>query len=220
MDLLLLLAIGAAAFGLFWWSSEDRRIKHQLRHAPTYSLGEMPEAQLGRLIGQAVVLREQLAGPISGRPCVYYIAKVEEYRSTGRFSNWKTIITEARGVPFVLQDGTGRAIVDATGAKIALDFDTRSRSGTFDNPTENERAFLDRHGEHGRRWIFNKHLRYREAIIEIGETIAVLGAGTREPDPSATPTGYRDDQPTLLRLTSSSRYPLVISDDPSTLRRD
>src|SRR5207248_4101663 len=108
--------------------------------------------------------------------------------------------TETRLVPFALEDGTGRAIVDPAFAKIALDFDSRSTSGTLDDPNESERAFLERHGETGRGWIFNKKLRYREACIEVGETIAVLGAGTREPDPQAAPSGYRDAQPTLLRL--------------------
>jgi hypothetical protein len=65
-----------------------------------------------------------------------------------------------------------------------------------------------------------KRLRYREAIVAIGEIISVLGSGTREPDPQAAPADYRGGQPTLIRLTSSPRYPLVISDDPSTTRRD
>jgi hypothetical protein len=122
-------------------------------------------------------------------------------------------------VPFVLEDGSGRAIVDATAARIAIDFDGRSQSGTFDDPTEAERAFLARHGEKGQGWIFNRRLRYREAVIAEGETIAVLGAGTREPDPDAPPSeAYRGDAPTRLRLTSSPRYPLVISDDASLTR--
>ena len=62
-------------------------------------------------------------------------------------------------------------------------------------------------------------LRYREAMIEVGETVAVLGSGVREPDPNAPPeAAYRGAPPTPLRLTSSPRFPLIISDDPSTTR--
>ncbi len=192
------------------------RLKRQLRGAPRFALAELSEATLGRVVGRAAVLRDQLTAPLTGRACVHYIAKVEQQQG----KSWRTIITEERGVPFVLDDGTGRAIVEAQHARIALDFDSRSSSGTFDDPTEIERAFLDKHGQTGQGWIFNKQLRYREAIIEVGETVAVLGAGTREPDPEAAPPAdYRGDQPTLLRLTSSASYPLVISDDPSTTRK-
>lgn len=172
------------------------------------------------MVGRALALDETLRAPLSGRPCVHYIVTVEEKRHRRKSSYWKTIIKEARTVAFALEDDSGRAIVDATAARIALDFDGRSTSGTFDDPSEAERAFLARHGEKGQGWIFNRALRYREAVIAEGETIAVLGAGTREPDPDAPFTeAYRGDARTRLRLTSSAKYPLVISDDPSATSR-
>lgn len=65
--------------------------------------------------------------------------------------------------------------------------------------------------------MFNKGLRYKEAMIEVNETVAVLGQGIREPDPEmALAQDYRTGPPTRLRLTSSPRFPLVISDNPST----
>lgn len=61
-------------------------------------------------------------------------------------------------------------------------------------------------------------LHYREAVIEIGETVSVLGSGTREPDPDAPPSAaYRDGSRTRLRLTSSKQHPLCITDDPRIL---
>jgi hypothetical protein len=215
------IAIFAALFGviaLVWWVSPTQQIKRQLRGALTFKIGELGEQARGRIIGTARAYVEQLEGPLSGRPCVYYIAKVEQRRSTGRSSYWRTIVTETRGVRFVVEDETGRAIVDPISARMALDFDARTSSGMFDDPTEAERAFLARHGLRGEGVLFNKRLRYREAVIAVGETIAVLGEGTREPDPNESPADYRGDQPTLLRLTSSPRFPLVISDDPSTTR--
>lgn len=206
----LMLTIGA------WYFSEDTKIRRQLLKAAARRIGELGDAELGKVVGRAHALDELLHAPLSGRPCLYFVAIVEEKRSTGKSSYWKTIIREERGVPFVLQDASGRAIVDATAARLAINFDDRSTSGTFDDPTETERAFLARHGERGQGWYFNRPLRYREAVIEESETVAVLGAGTREPDPDAPPTAaYRGDVPTRLRLTSSRKYPLVISDDLS-----
>jgi hypothetical protein len=182
-------------------------------------LSELPEDTHGRVIGQACALGEELKGPLTGRRCVYYIAMVEEQRSTGRSSYWRTIASETRGVPFMLEDGTGRAIIDPNGAQVALDFDGNSKSGTFNQADPVQEQFLARHGQKAQGWVFNKTLRYREAMIEIGETIAVLGSGIREPDPNAAPeAAYRGAPPTRLRLTSSPRFPLIISDDPATTR--
>jgi hypothetical protein len=187
----------------------------KLRNAQSFPIGQLPEGKAGRVIGDAHPLAETLTAPLTGRACVYYIAKVEQHHSTGKSSYWKTLVKEERGVPFVLDDGTGRAIVDPTSAEIALDFDSKSTSGTFDDADEIERAFLERHHQTSQGWVFNKRLRYREAVIHVGERIAVLGEGVREPDPDAAPSGdYRGAPPTRLRLTSNPRFPLVISDNP------
>jgi hypothetical protein len=196
--------------------SKARRLKRKLRNAPKFPIAQLPEDTLGRVIGRAQATQHTLVGPLTGRPCVYYIATVEEHRSTGRSSYWKTIISESAGVPFMIEDGTGRALIDPSGAQVALDFDGKSSSGTFRDADPVQEAFLAKHGQKSTGWVFNKGLRFREAMIEIGETIAVLGSGVREPDPAAAPeAAYRGAPPTRLRLTSSTRFPLVISDDPS-----
>jgi len=196
---------------------KSARLKRKLRAAKAWAIGELPEDTLGRVVGQARPLANTLLGPLTGRPCVYYIATVEEQRSNGRSSYWKTIITESEGVPFVLEDSTGRAIIDPSNAEVALDFDGKSSSGTFHDANEVQEAFLTKYDKKSSGWVFNKSLRYREAMIEIGETVAVLGSGVREPDPNAPPEdAYRGAPRTQLRLTSSAQFPLVISDDPTT----
>lgn len=207
----------AVVFGASWHFSENQTIRRQLRKAPMKRIAELGDDQLGKVVGRARGLVETLEAPLTGRRCVYFSVTVEEHRSNGKTHQWRTVIREARGVPFMLEDNSGRALIDATAARIAVDFDDKSQSGTFDDPTPAEKAFLERHGQKGQGWLFNRKLRYREAVIAEGETIAVLGAGTREPDPDAPPTeAYRGDAPTRLRLTSSRKHPLVISDDPST----
>jgi hypothetical protein len=215
--LIILVIVGIVFCG--WYFGAAQRLKRQLKQAKPWSLNELPEDTHGRVIGQARVLGEQLQGPLTGRACVYYVAMVEEQRSTGRSTYWRTVAQETRGVPFMLEDGTGRAIVDPNGAQVALDFDGNSKSGTFNNADPVQEQFLAKHGQKSEGWVFNKTLRYREAMIEIGETIAVLGSGTREPDPNAAPeAAYRGAPATRLRLTSSPRFPLIISDDPATTR--
>jgi hypothetical protein len=207
------------AVGVGWYFSPANRVKRELRSAQRFSLRELPEGTRARVVGQARVFERTLEGPLTGRPCVYFRATIEQHHTTGRSSYWKTIVREENGVPFILDDSTGHALVDPIAAKVALDVDGEGDSGTFDNPSPREQAFLARNGQTGEGWVFNKRLRYREAVIEIGETVAVLGEGVREPDPGAAPqAAYRGDAPTRVRMTSSSRFPLLISDNPDTTR--
>ena len=202
---------------IVWAFSKSRRIKRQLRALKALPIGQLPENTLGKIVGAAHPVGHTLIGPLTGRHCLYYVAIVEQHVSTGRSSYWKQIIKEEMGVMFQIVDPSGRAIVDPAGADVELTFDGNSKSGTFNDADPIQEAFLQRHGKSSAGWVFNKGLRYKEAMIEINETVAVLGSGIREPDPMMAPAqDYRSGPPTLLRLTSSPKFPLVISDDPTT----
>jgi hypothetical protein len=218
MEALLIGAIAAAIGWASWYFQEARRLGRALRAAKAWPIGELPESTAGRVIGEVHPLERVLESPLTGRACVYYVATVEE--RDVRWGAWTTLVTERKGAPFLLHDDSGRAIVEPGGAEVALAFPIRSRSGTFDDATPAEEAFLARHGHASKTWGLRRSIRYTEAVIEPGAMIAVLGAGVREPDPEARPAeGYRSAPPTRLRLTSSRQHPLVIGDDPSTVRR-
>jgi len=217
----------------------ELRLRRTLRRTPRWSLASLPEDTFGRVTGAAHPFEgEQLAGPLTGRPCVYFIAVVEQRgRRGGDRARWTRLALERRGVAFVLEDGGHRAIVDPRRARITLDFDhvyrterlplavreeVPSRTGPGANLlSEGERQgqFLIKHHLDTRDWSQMIELRYREAVIEVGEKIAVLGSGIREPDLEARSDGdaYRAMGGSRLRMTGSRRYPLVISDDPSTV---
>jgi hypothetical protein len=209
--------VAIVAASLVW--NEKARIRRQLRAAPRVAIADLDEGRTGRVVGR-VGEGDTVQAPFTGRSCVFYEATVEEYRSGGKSGSWRQIAREATGVPFVLEDGTGRAIVDPTGARVAVEIDMTTRSGTFDDATPAEARFLGKHGLRATGWVFNRSLRYREGVIEVGETIAVMGQGVREPDPAAVGKvgGYRSGPPTRLRLGGSSRHPVLLSDAPDTLR--
>jgi len=162
------------------------------------------------VVGTVLVLTERLIAPFTGRTCVYYELKVVE-----RGRSETQLIHEQRGVRFMLLDRSARAIVDPLHAKLAVDV-VRTTSGSFNPATAAESALLQRYHKRSRGWIFDKELRYEETVIGVGETIAVLGTGVREPDPEAEPIGYRGEQPTRLVISGSPRFPILISDNPST----
>jgi hypothetical protein len=215
------LIMAAGFFGLvgaFVYFRPEARARRELRRATLYRIADLPDGVRGRIAGRAYPLMQPIIAPLSGRECVYFIARVEQRTQNDDGSDsWGPVVNESRGVPFGIQDSSGRAIIDATDARIALEFDGSSRMRAFGDKTEVERAFLARHGMVS--IMARGDLRYSEAIIGVDEVVAVLGAGVREPDPDASPTGgYRGEMPTRLRLTSSAAHPLVISDAPSVAR--
>ncbi len=213
MDPFGIVVIVAGVGALIWYLSKRQALTRKLKQAKAWSIGELPEDTLGKIVGTARPAAEPLTGPISGRPCVFYVVSVVQ--DHGKSSS--TIIHEVRGVPFYLEDGTGRALVDPQGAEVVLEQDFSTSSGILDDATPVEEAFLRRHGKEPQGWAFNKSLSYRESIIEIGEKVAVLGSGVREPDPDAPPSGdYRGAMPTRLRLSNARDHKLVIGDLPST----
>ena len=66
---------------------------------------------------------------------------------------------------------------------------------------------------------FNRTLRYREAVFEEGEEVAVLGRARWEmdPDPKAEGSGYRGGAKRLVIEAPETEGPLLASDDPNTL---
>lgn len=210
-----LLAVGVVA-AIGWvthlvWGDATRSIRRALRDARRVAIGKARDARQVKVVGE-VIDGPTVMAPISGRRCVYY--RVVVHQATGNRKRERA--REDGGVRFQIDDGTGRALVDPEGARIAVELDTRTRSGLFDDATAAEEAFLQRHGIGSTGLIFNRTLTYQEGVIEIGDTVAVLGRGVREPDRSATArvAGYRDPPPTRLRLGGSSRHPILICDQP------
>ena len=190
-----------------WYFSKREKQKRRLRNARRWSLATLPDDTFGKVVGAARVLEESLIAPISGRPCVFYLVVVTaDDRSDG-----SALLREAVGVPFVIEDDTGRAEVDPRDSDVVLVQDRFRISGPNDPRSAGEDALLQRHGKTQP----SKTYWYRESIIEPGELIAIFGAGVREPDPDAPPAAeYRGPPAMRLRMSSARSFKLLISDDP------
>ncbi len=218
-----LIVIGIAIFGVALavghYHSKPVRLKRALRQTPRHAIADFPENTTGKVVGQLSYLGDALSAPLTGRACAYFEAFVEESQKHGKNSRWVTIIHEIKGSPFALSDESGRAIVDPSGSDVVVTIDVQTSSGTFDDATAQENAFLAQYGQRSQGAYFNRPLRYREGILAAGEKVAVMGMGMREPDPDVANAsgGYRDAPAMRLRLGGSSKHPLVISDDLSTV---
>jgi hypothetical protein len=210
-DLLFALARGPRTLEGYTRTRRHRRI---MRDARRFSIDNMPESTVGKITGRVRPLAKTLLeAPLSGRLCVYYEACVDVMMGATRL---RTIVVEQEGMRFQLDDGTGRAQIDPAHARISTGIDSITRS-TLKLQSERQRELLVRHHIDQLRVPSADSLRYREAILECDEMVAVVGGGIRERDLEATPDNYRDNMATRLCFYGTEKYPLYISDDPRSL---
>jgi hypothetical protein len=187
-----------------WW-----KVTRQLRATPRRAIATLGEGTSAKIVGTVRAV-QVMSAPITGRPCVYWRVVVSEWRTSSDSdgkdtSGYASILDRRDGVPFLVEDGTGRALVEPADAAVHLVADAQDHGG------ERARMLLARHGVSPG----SGNLRYSEAVIEPGEVVAVAGAGVREPDPEGVGGSYRD-APTRLRIAASPGSPLLISDRRDT----
>lgn len=193
---------------LAWLRS--RRLVRRLRRRPRVAIADHDGTIARRVVGEVIAL-EPLRAPISGRPCVCY--RIEAFvlapsPSGDGTEEWRRLVTERGGVPFLVRDATGRARVDPAASQLRARMDLRV--GEHDDGAR--RYLLDKgHAPAGQRF----HL--REAIIAPGQRITVAGMGVRVPDtaPPTTEVDYRSGSAIILAMSGTKARPLVISDEPA-----
>jgi hypothetical protein len=84
---------------------------------PTARIRSAPQGYV-ELQGQAHPQRDLIAAKLSGKPCVWYRYRIQERRRSGRRESWVTIEQGDAARPFVLDDGTGRCLIDPAKAAV------------------------------------------------------------------------------------------------------
>ncbi|WP_034060774.1 hypothetical protein [Lacinutrix jangbogonensis] len=147
----------------------------------TYSkIGSLQSHTYAKIEGKALNVEQPLIAPLSKRKCIYYKIKIEKKVSSGKSSHWKTIVDEEIIQDFfVEQTGERLLIFPKKQPKNYYDYlvtDKTANSGSFNDPTPEFKALLNNYNIETEGFFgFNKQLRYKEAIIEVGERITVAG---------------------------------------------
>lgn len=142
-------------------------------------IADTPTAKL-RSVHQGYVELEGTAELMDGAPilspltltrCCWYRFKVEEkevnHTSRGSSTSWRTIRRGVSDELFLLDDGTGRCVVDPEGASV-----TPSETSTWYGATPTPQFGPER----GRRsWFGSGDYRYREELIAPGDPLYALG---------------------------------------------
>ena len=187
----------------------------RLRRLRATAVKGAPDAAQVKIAGRIVAWAPPLVAPISGRPCVHYAVTVQEKSARG---GWKPFVEEARTSPFLVDDGTGRALFRATRAKVDITAADARVAGTFRDSSQELAALLGRHGRDPNLLggLLARHLRWDERILQPGARVAVQGTTAWETAPGAPASG---DARQLLQLvvTDPDNGPALVSDHPSTL---
>lgn len=178
----------------------------RLLDAPLTTIAEVADATDVRIEGTVEAFDGTEKAPVSGDRCVYYEHVAREGNPIGGLPSIAARIMHqaVNGLPFVVRDATGYAIVDPHGATALLQVHHRAEQGEprhfFErlDPTSSNRTGL-------------KHTEY---VIRPGDRLVVIGRAVREPDPDPTTAGgtYRDGPATRLRFTHSPQFPLHLID--------
>jgi len=211
--LIALVVTGIIVFLSFWFTKKAR-VKRKLKKLPAQKIYSFTDGAIGKVSGKVELTGSPLIAPLSGRRCAYYHVLVEQLVSTGKSSHWKKLIEEEVAGPFGIRDGSSCARVEGTNVISYIVDDRKYNSGFMEDATEVLVRYLEKHGHKSENFMgFNKRLRFREGLLEEGETIAVMGTAYRE-HPAIDQ--WSDDFGKVLVFRSSKESPVYLSDDPET----
>jgi len=163
--------------GFFWFKQ-----KQLIENTPTSNIRSIAMG-LVEIFGEAVPSKNILKSPFSKSDCVYYRYTIEEYRRSGKHSQWVTIKHDEQRPCFYLKDDTGAVLVNPEGAKIDIPLDNEFHSSVGKDPPDAVKQFLDNCNIRFEGLILgiNKTMRFKEYFIAPGDKLYIMGAATDNP---------------------------------------
>ncbi|MBN1354429.1 MAG: hypothetical protein JW994_07155 [Candidatus Omnitrophica bacterium] len=169
-------AIFFFAFGVwyFFFGFNRFRRKRLIENIPTSTIRGLAMG-LVELSGKAET-KIPIKSPLTQTDCVLYMYKIEERRRSGRSSSWATIASgNSFAYPFLVNDGTGRAMVFPTGAEMILPVDYKFTTGIFKDMPETLIDFMEKNRIRHSSWLGSRTLRFKEWFIKENEPVYILG---------------------------------------------
>jgi hypothetical protein len=157
-----------------------------------------------RVVGR-IVDGGTLVAPITGRACVSFDAVVLEAGPAR-----KVVTRGLRGTPFIVDDGSGKILVDPRGAFIQVVYD-KSEVGPLDPASVADPDLLEPLKNRG------GDFRFDEGVLAIGEQVTVSGMITEVSSAEDDPV-YRRLAATELRIAGAPDRPAIVSERPDDLR--
>lgn len=115
--LALAFALGACLGGGWWCLRRWSQARHLL-DTPTSKIRSAAQGYV-ELYGVLEEMPEAaVRGPLTGKPCLWWRFRIEEYRSSGKKRSWKVVESGSSDAWLRLNDGTGECLIDPRGAEV------------------------------------------------------------------------------------------------------
>ena len=175
-----IVSVVAIIIFLIYYFNPKTIILRRLKKLRFSKIGSLQNHHYSKVEGNALNVNQPLIAPLSKRECVFYQILIEKKVNSGKNSHWKTIVDEEKIQDFFVEQTGERLLIfpkpNPKNYYAYLVSDKKANSGTFNDPTPEFQSLLDNYGiESTGLFGFNKQLRYRESIIEVGERITVAG---------------------------------------------
>ncbi|MFO0684051.1 MAG: GIDE domain-containing protein [Sandaracinus sp.] len=194
----------ALTAGGMWYFGRERQLRRTIARLPIVKVRDVTPGLEVRVTGALVLGSATLEAPFSHRVCAHYDALLEERYLEDGEEAWHTVAHEAASRPFFIEDETGRIEIDTARFEGVIVRDHHKAKGDLD--VEKARAFLAKHGQKSE-IPADRVLRYREGVLEAGETVTVLGTAREE---------SREGKRRLV--LGEGTGPVRASDDPDLVR--
>jgi hypothetical protein len=131
---------------------------------PTARIRSAPQGYV-ELRGRVVANGDLVTAPLTRIACVWYRYKVQERRGSGRNTRWVTLDQGQADRPFLLEDETGRCLVEPAGA----DIHSRASDSWYGSDRHTARPQTSS-------WLqLSRRYRFSEERILPGEPVYLLG---------------------------------------------
>ncbi|WP_322978682.1 GIDE domain-containing protein [Pseudomonas sp. C11] len=108
----------AACLGGAWWCLRRWSQARHLLDTPTSKIRSAAQGYV-ELYGVLHALPDvDIRGPLTGKPCLWWRFRIEEYQSDDKKSSWRVIDSGSSEAWLRLSDGTGECLIDPRGAEV------------------------------------------------------------------------------------------------------
>ena len=208
MNLLAAAAVGAAG-GLYLFYRGFRLLqrKRLILNTPA---SKIRSASMGLVeINGPATGPHAINSPLKQISCYFYRSIAWEFRQRGKNSEWVKVAEESLHVPFYIDDGSGKLLVDPSGAEMDLHCDMHeeyNRSVLLSGPEMpgSVYAFLSRHGVDS-----SRRIKVEERCISPENHLFILGTLSQNPglDASVVPAWAGQSAQKSIRLAMPAITP-------------
>jgi hypothetical protein len=194
------LVVAVVIMGYALWLQPRRRARRVLGRLANTPIAEIKNGEWAKITGVVSVRAPLLTSPIAERECIGFRLDVERVDGTH-----STVFERQACGAFTIADDTGQVHVDGP---FLLGLDAQ---GDWSTMRPRLLALLDAAGVPTLQLASYRGFAFREALLQPGDRVSVLGLAFREPDPAAPAAGFRSP-PLVLRMRGSVTRPIIVAD--------